>query len=176
MALAKRGRAEEAWRIARMLNPLSHTGDADALQRYRLEPYVIAADVYAAEGHRGRGGWSWYTGSAGWMYRLLTESLLGLRREGSTLAFAPCVPDDWERWSVDWRHGGARYHIEFVRKPGDTGVADVSVDGVLQPACTIELVDDGRAHDVLVRCAGADLSRRADNLVATPEENASGRP
>ena len=176
MALAKRGRAEEAWRIARMLNPLSHTGDADALQRYRLEPYVIAADVYAAEGHRGRGGWSWYTGSAGWMYRLLTESLLGLRREGSHLSFAPCVPDDWERWSVDWRHGGARYHIEFVRKPGDTGVADVSVDGVLQPACTIELVDDGRAHDVLVRCAGADLSRRADNLVATPEENASGRP
>jgi cellobiose phosphorylase len=151
MALAKLGRAEDAWRIARMLNPLNHTADADALRRYRVEPYVIAADVYAAENHLGRGGWSWYTGSAGWMYRLLVESLLGLRREGNRLAFAPCVPDAWERWTADRRHGGARYRIEFVRRPGDTGVADVSVDGELQAGASIELVDDGRLHEVLVR-------------------------
>ncbi|HET7223934.1 MAG TPA: cyclic beta 1-2 glucan synthetase, partial [Rhodanobacteraceae bacterium] len=176
MALAKRGRAEDAWRIARMLNPLNHTGDGDALQRYRLEPYVIAADVYSARGHLGRGGWSWYTGSAGWMYRLLTESLLGLRREGNTLSFAPCVPDDWERWSADWRHGGARYHIEFVRQPGDTGVADVSVDGVLQPTRAIELIDDGHAHDALVRFDKLDISRHADNRVAARGQNASSRP
>ena len=176
MALAKRGRAEDAWRIARMLNPLSHTGDADALQRYRLEPYVVAADVYSARGHLGRGGWSWYTGSAGWMYRLLVESLLGLRREGNTLSFAPCVPDDWERWSADWRHGGARYHIEFVRKPGDAGVADISVDGVLQPAHAIELIDDGHAHDVLVRFDKLKISRHADNIAATQEENSSSGP
>jgi cellobiose phosphorylase len=151
MALAKLGRAEDAWRIARMLNPLNHTADADALQRYRVEPYVIAADVYAAENHLGRGGWSWYTGSAGWMYRMLVESLLGLRREGDRLAFAPCVPDDWQRWSAEWRHGHARYHIEFVRKPGDTGVADVSVDGELLAGTTVTLVDDGQLHEVLVR-------------------------
>jgi cellobiose phosphorylase len=176
MALAKRGRAEDAWRIARMLNPLSHTGDADALQRYRLEPYVVAADVYSAEAHRGRGGWSWYTGSAGWMYRLLVESLLGLHREGNRLAFAPCVPDDWERWSADWRHGGSRYHVEFVRRPGDTVVADVSVDGTLQPACAIELIDDGRVHDVLVRFGRPEHSRHRDNAVAAQEENPSSRP
>jgi len=176
MALARRGRAEEAWRIARMLNPLTHTGDADALQRYRLEPYVIAADVYSAEGHRGRGGWSWYTGSAGWMYRLLVESLLGMHREGNRLSFAPCVPDDWERWSANWRHGGSHYRIEFVRRSGDSGVADVSLDGALQPACAIELVDDGHVHDVLVRFGRPEHSRHRDNVAAMQEENPSGRP
>ncbi|MBN8737029.1 MAG: cyclic beta 1-2 glucan synthetase [Xanthomonadales bacterium] len=161
MALAKLGRADDAWRVARMLNPLSHTGDADALQRYRLEPYVIAADVYAAENHLGRGGWSWYTGSAGWMYRLVTESLLGLRREGNTLSFAPCVPDDWERWSADWRHGNTRYRIEFVRRPGDSGIADISVDGELQTGTVIALVDDGRLHEVLVRFGRVDAAALA---------------
>jgi cellobiose phosphorylase len=153
MALAKLGRTEDAWRIARLLNPIHHSGNADAAQRYRLEPYVVAADVYSAAGHLGRGGWSWYTGSAGWMYRLLIESLLGLRREGDQLIFAPCVPDDWRRWSADWRHGRTHYHIEFVRQPGDTGVADISVDGRLQDGHAIELVDDGENHDVLVRFA-----------------------
>jgi cellobiose phosphorylase len=153
MAMAKLGRTEDAWRIARLLNPIHHSGTADAAQRYRLEPYVVAADVYSAAGHLGRGGWSWYTGSAGWMYRLLTESLLGLRREGDRLSFAPCVPDDWRRWSADWRHGRTHYHIEFVRQPGDTGVADISVDGRLQDGHAIELVDDGENHDVLVRFA-----------------------
>jgi cellobiose phosphorylase len=151
MALAKHGRIDDAWRIARMLNPVRHSADPEAAQRYRLEPYAVAADVYAADAHTGRGGWSWYTGSAGWMYRLLTESLLGLQREGTRLHIAPRVPDDWTRWTVDWRHDSTNYHIEFVRRPGDTGVADISVDGVLQPAHTIALVDDGNTHDVLVR-------------------------
>ncbi|TAM92617.1 MAG: cyclic beta 1-2 glucan synthetase, partial [Rhodanobacteraceae bacterium] len=153
LALARLGRVEDAWRIARMLNPIRHSADTETAQCYRLEPYAIAADVYAATAHTGRGGWSWYTGSAGWMYRLLAESLLGLRREGRLLRIMPRVPDDWTRWSVDWRHGSTRYRIEFVRKPGDTGVADVSVDGTLQPARAIELVDDGNDHEVLVRFA-----------------------
>ncbi|HEX5354300.1 MAG TPA: cyclic beta 1-2 glucan synthetase, partial [Rhodanobacteraceae bacterium] len=169
MALARRGRAEEAWRIAHMLNPLHHTGDDDALRRYRVEPYVIAADVYAAEGHVGRGGWSWYTGSAGWMYRLLVESLLGLRREGNKLAFEPRVPDAWQRWSVDWRHGRTRYHVEFVRRPGDAGVADVSVDGVLQPGCAIELVDDDGVHEVLVRFGGLGGGEPAIEIARAPK-------
>ncbi|MGH8184170.1 MAG: GH36-type glycosyl hydrolase domain-containing protein, partial [Rhodanobacteraceae bacterium] len=170
MALARLGRVDDAWGIAHMLNPIRHSADPEAAGRYRLEPYAVAADVYAATAHTGRGGWSWYTGSAGWMYRLLTESLLGLQREGGWLHIAPRVPDDWTRWSADWRHGGSQYHIEFVRQPGDTGVADISVDGVLQPACAIELVDDGAGHEVLVRFAAstdparqvaADGSRRA---------------
>jgi cellobiose phosphorylase len=134
-----------------LLKPVNHSADAGAARRYRLEPYAVAADVYAANSHAGRGGWSWYTGSAGWMYRMLVESLLGLRREGDRLHVAPRVPDDWERWTVDWRHGRTRYHIEFVRKPGDACVADISVDSQLQPGCTVELVDDGNAHEVLVR-------------------------
>jgi len=151
MALAEAGRIEDAWRIARMLNPINHATDADAAARYRLEPYAVAADVYAADDHAGRGGWSWYTGSAGWMYRMLVESLLGLRREGDRLHIDPRVPDAWERWTVDWRHGRTRYHIEFVRKPGDARVADISVDGQLLPGCSIDLVDDGSGHEVLVR-------------------------
>ncbi|MGH8234478.1 MAG: GH36-type glycosyl hydrolase domain-containing protein [Rhodanobacteraceae bacterium] len=158
MALAKLGRTEDAWRIARMLNPIHHSDTADAAQRYRIEPYVLAADVYAAPAHIGRGGWSWYTGSAAWMYRLLTESLLGLRREGTRLTFAPCVPDDWTRWSADWRHGSTHYHIEFVRQPGDTGVADISLDGRLQSGHVVDLVDDGEVHDVLVRFGKPDGS------------------
>jgi len=151
IALAKLGRVDDAWRITRMLNPLTHARDADALQRYRVEPYVIAADVYAAQGHAGRGGWTWYTGSAGWMYRLMTESLLGLRREGSRLGFAPCVPDDWTRWRVTWYHGRTRYRIEFLRHAPGAGVTRVGLDGVPQPGHAIELVDDGGEHEVLVQ-------------------------
>ncbi|MGH8214984.1 MAG: GH36-type glycosyl hydrolase domain-containing protein [Rhodanobacteraceae bacterium] len=175
MALAKLGRAEDAWRVARMLNPVRHSDAIDAAQRYRLEPYVVAADVYSAASHLGRGGWSWYTGSAGWMYRLLTESLLGLRREGGRLTFAPLVPDDWRRWSADWRHGGTRYHIEFVRQPGDTGVADVSVDGALQPGHSIDLIDDGGSHEVLVRFARTAGSQAAEgNENRATSRDASG--
>jgi cellobiose phosphorylase len=85
------------------------------------------------------------------MYRMLVESLLGLRREGDRLRIDPRVPDAWERWTVAWRHGRTRYHIEFVRRPGDACVADISVDGKLQPANAVELVDDGTSHEVLVR-------------------------
>ncbi|MGH8117292.1 MAG: GH36-type glycosyl hydrolase domain-containing protein, partial [Rhodanobacteraceae bacterium] len=176
MALVRLGRTGDAWRVARMLNPIRHSRDVDAARRYRLEPYVIAADVYAAEAHVGRGGWSWYTGSAGWMYRLLTESLLGLQREGARLHIEPRVPDDWTRWSVDWRHGDARYHIEFVRHPGDPGVADISVDGVLQPGHAIELVNDGSLHEVLVRFGQVPYAMRAARGAegAVPED-VSGR-
>lgn len=151
MALAKLGRADDAWRIARMLNPATHSHDAAGAQRYRLEPYVLAGDVYAAAGHVGRGGWSWYTGSAGWMYRLLIESLLGLKREGTRLGFAPCVPDDWTQWEVDWRCGAALYQIEFTRVPGDTGVVDVWMDGERCAGHAIELADDHARHEVRVR-------------------------
>ncbi|TAN05872.1 MAG: cyclic beta 1-2 glucan synthetase [Rhodanobacteraceae bacterium] len=151
MALAQLGRTDDAWRIARMLNPLHHTTNLDAAARYRLEPYVMAADVYAASAHTGRGGWSWYTGSAGWMYRLLTESLLGLRREGNRLSFEPRVPAGWTQWSADWRHGGTHYAIRFVREPGAAAVTSITLDAATHPGNSIELVDDGRAHAVLVR-------------------------
>ncbi|HKV64952.1 MAG TPA: cyclic beta 1-2 glucan synthetase, partial [Rhodanobacteraceae bacterium] len=174
MALAEAGRVDDAWRITRMLNPINHTFDIGAARRYRLEPYAVAADVYAANSHTGRGGWSWYTGSAGWMYRMLTESLLGLRREGARLHIEPRVPDDWQRWTATWRHGRTRYHIEFVRKPGDACVADISVDGQLQPASAIELVDDGSDHEVLVRFGERAVA--ASPLPAASDEVAKAAP
>ncbi|HET7930327.1 MAG TPA: cyclic beta 1-2 glucan synthetase, partial [Rhodanobacteraceae bacterium] len=171
MALAKSGRSDDAWRIAHMLNPIHHTVDADALQRYRLEPYALAADVYAAQGHLGRGGWSWYTGSAGWMYRLLTESLLGLSRHGERLLIAPRVPDAWTRWTALWRHGATQYRIEFLRAaPGD-GVIDIGVDGALQESSSIALRDDGGEHAVLVR-----VGTLGDSLHASEPGDAEAAP
>src|ERR1041384_5720620 len=95
MAFAQLGDARRAWEIFAMINPVNHTRSAAALATYKVEPYVMAADVYAAAPHTGRGGWTWYTGSAGWMYRLALESLLGLSREGARLRVAPCLPAGW---------------------------------------------------------------------------------
>ncbi|MGH8145438.1 MAG: GH36-type glycosyl hydrolase domain-containing protein [Rhodanobacteraceae bacterium] len=172
MALARLGRAQDAWRVARMLNPINHTRGGEASKRYRLEPYAVAADVYAAEGHVGRGGWSWYTGSAGWMYRLLTESLLGLHREGDRLTFAPCVPDHWDRWSATWRHGHTHYRIEFMRAAPGSDVIDIGVDGVLQDGAAIELVDDGHEHDALVRIGTLASARQLANDAAIGNSSA----
>ena len=146
MALAKLGWNEEAWRVARLLNPLNHAPTPVRAAHYRVEPYVLAADVYTAEDHAGRGGWTWYTGSAGWMYRLLVESLLGLRRRGMRLAFAPCVPADWEHWSLDYRCGTATYRIAFYRAGAGDAVARIELDGNPLEGDAIELQDDGREH------------------------------
>ncbi|HEU0276985.1 MAG TPA: glucoamylase family protein [Rhodanobacteraceae bacterium] len=168
MALAQQGRIDDAWHVARLLNPIRHSADPAAAQRYRLEPYVVAADIYSARDHRGRGGWSWYTGSAGWMYRLLTESLLGLRREGARLYLEPRVPDGWTRWSATWRHGHSTWHLEFQRQPGATRVSAIDVDGVPQPGSYIELADDGRKHTVHVRCGLAGAERKARQVAHPP--------
>jgi len=146
MALAKLGWNEEAWRVARLLNPLNHAPTPVRAEHYRVEPYVLAADVYTAEGHAGRGGWTWYTGSAGWMYRLLVESLLGLERRGARLAFVPCVPADWQHWSLDYRFGDTTYRIAFYRGGAGEAVARIELDGCLLEGDAIELHDDGREH------------------------------
>ncbi|WP_255505436.1 GH36-type glycosyl hydrolase domain-containing protein [Alkalisalibacterium limincola] len=112
MAFAKLGDARSAWEVARMINPVNHTRDAAGVARYRVEPYVMAADVYAVAPHTGRGGWTWYTGSAGWMYRMMIESLLGLRRIDDVMHLEPCVPPDWPGFGMDYRHGGTRYRIK----------------------------------------------------------------
>ena len=151
MALAQQGRAAEAWRIARLLNPLNHARTPDEVARYMVEPYVLAADVYMATGHGGRGGWTWYTGSAGWMYRLLVESLLGVQRRGGTLSFAPCVPEDWRSWQLEYRHGGTLYRAMFERVAAGSVVAQVLCDGVPLRDGVVPLRDDGGEHRVEVR-------------------------
>ncbi len=113
MAFAALGDRDRTWELFQMINPVNHGSSAAGIATYKVEPYVVAADVYSISLHKGRGGWTWYTGSAGWMYQLITGSLLGLIREGGSLRFAPCIPPGWESFSVDYRFGEAVYHIKF---------------------------------------------------------------
>jgi cellobiose phosphorylase len=133
-----------------MINPLRHGGTAEQVARYQVEPYVVAADVYAVTPHEGRGGWTWYTGSAGWMYRLIVESLLGLQREGQNLHFTPCLPAAWTGFALQYRWGGTVYAIEVQQVPG-ASAARVLLDGVLQATAVLPLQDDGVEHTVVVQ-------------------------
>jgi cyclic beta-1,2-glucan synthetase len=139
MAFAELGDERRAWELFAMINPVNHTSSAAALATYKVEPYVMAADVYAAAPHTGRGGWTWYTGSAGWMYRLAVESLLGLRLEGDKLRLAPCLPPHWPGFKLRYRYGETIYRIAVVRDA--SGGAEHVID----------LVDDRREHQVEVR-------------------------
>ena len=131
--------------------------DREAADRYRVEPYVVAADVYSMPPHAGRGGWTWYTGSAGWMYRLVIESLLGLRLriddEGAWLAIAPCVPEHWPSFAVDYRFRATTYRIEIVFAGAAGAAPEIELDGSPQTGAALGLVDDGQVHAVRVRAA-----------------------
>jgi cellobiose phosphorylase len=151
MAFAAQGDAERAWELMRLINPVGHGDSPEAVMRYRVEPYVAAADVYAVAPHTGRGGWSWYTGSAGWMYRLIVESLLGVERIGDELRIAPCLPREWPGFTLHYRRGAARYRVDVVQCGPEGEAPGVRVDGELQPRGTVALVDDGREHTVTVR-------------------------
>jgi cellobiose phosphorylase len=118
---------------------------------YKVEPYVVAADVYAVAPHTGRGGWTWYTGSAGWMYRLYVESLLGLRLDVDQLRVAPCLPAAWTGFSLTYRYRETDYRITVIQMPAGEGAAGVTVDGVAQPGGAIGLVDDRQAHVAEIR-------------------------
>jgi cellobiose phosphorylase len=151
MAFAALRDGTRAWELFEMINPVNHGSSAEAVATYKVEPYVVAADVYAVAPHTGRGGWTWYTGSAGWMYRLILESLLGVRREADKLRFAPCLPEAWEGHRVHYRCGAAVYHLTFSRTSGGNGEIGVTVDGVAQPDAAVTLVDDQREHAVDIR-------------------------
>mgnify|MGYP000349337919 CR=1 FL=1 len=155
LATAMRGDGDRAFELFQMLNPLTHTASADAVARYKVEPYVVAADVYTSPSHIGRGGWTWYTGSASWMYRVGIEALLGFTKVGNTLRILPCVPASWPDYQITYRFGTAQYAIT-VREPGAirSRGASVTLDGVTVHGGTIELVDDGRSHAVVVGPAG----------------------
>jgi cellobiose phosphorylase len=157
MAFAALGDSARAWELAGMINPVMHADTAEKTALYKVEPYVMAADVYAAPPHTGRGGWTWYTGSAGWMYRLLLESLLGLKREGDTLRFAPCLPAAWDGYSVRYMFGTTTYNIRLNVARAHGAVSGVTIDAVAVPGDFLRLVDDGRAHDVIVNLDGASV-------------------
>ena len=167
-ALAELGRADRATRLLEMLSPIPHGRSPSEVDVYRVEPYVIAADVYSVAPHVGRGGWTWYTGSAGWMYRVALESLLGLTIVGGTrLELRPCVPESWPGYSVRMRLRDGRTHYEIVltRAGAEVTETQVHVDGELftdavgAGAASIELVRDGGVHLIEIALAG-DITPR----------------
>jgi cyclic beta-1,2-glucan synthetase len=158
-AFAEAGHGDRAVELLRMTAPPNHTRSPDEVRRFRNEPYVASADVYSAAPHTGRGGWSWYTGSAAWMYRVALESILGLRLErGTAVRFSPCVAADWPEFRIRYSSPDGRVRYEFrIENPdgAQTGIAEVEIDGDLRPvgarSVRIDLSADGALHRVRIR-------------------------
>src|SRR5690625_56272 len=149
------GRGDKAFELFQMLNPINHTRTDKEVRLYAKEPYVMAADVYTASPHEGRGGWTWYTGAAGWMYQAGLESILGIRREGDQLVIEPCIPADWPEFTATYRHGQTKYKIHVVNsrstnrtsERADNQSADLISEKTDMPV-KIPLVDDGKVHNI----------------------------
>jgi cyclic beta-1,2-glucan synthetase len=153
IAFAMLGDGDKATELWSLLNPIHHSSSRTAAYRYKVEPYVVSADVYGQPPHLGRGGWTWYTGSAAWMYRAGIEWILGLRVQGATFLVDPCIPKAWPSFEIDFRHGATRYEISVQNPDGvNRGVAGIELDGSALSAgsTTVPLVDDGSTHRVRV--------------------------
>ncbi len=165
MAFALAGRTEQAAALVSLLNPINHALNPQAVERYKVEPYVLAADIYSEPPHAGRGGWTWYTGSAAWLYRLFHEVVFGIERQGDTLRFEPRVPASWSAFKLHYRYYQTFYHLEYKQDPIHQGAARLTLDGQLLPEATLKLVNDLRNHVVEVRFGSparvADLNSRA---------------
>ncbi|MEO6623252.1 MAG: hypothetical protein ABIN37_00245 [Burkholderiaceae bacterium] len=149
MAFAALRDTDRAWELLALLNPLSHAADAGQVASYLVEPYVVAGDVYAFAPHAGRGGWTWYTGSAGWTYQLVLESLLGLQRNGNQLRVYPLLPKTWKAFDMHYRFGASTFAITCREAPAGVA-ASVVVDGVETAGDTLTLDDDGRTRVIVV--------------------------
>ncbi|MEP6509217.1 MAG: glycosyltransferase 36 associated protein, partial [Gemmatimonadales bacterium] len=148
LATAMLGHGDRAFELFQMINPVTHALTPEAVQTYKVEPFVVAADVYTADGHLGRGGWTWYTGSASWLYRVGLEAILGFRKIGDTLVVDPCIPSSWPEFQIDYRHGSTDYSITVKNPQGaQRGVTSTIVNGAEGP---ITLVDDGERREVTV--------------------------
>jgi cellobiose phosphorylase len=153
MAYAKLGDTKHAWELLTMINPINHAITPDEIAKYKVEPYVIAADVYAVAPHIGRGGWTWYTGSAGLMYRLIVESLLGLRLETDKLFIEPCLPANWESFIVHYRYRETIYHITIKQITDIDRKIWMMIDSAESDNDFIPLIDDRQEHSVEIRLA-----------------------
>ena len=154
-ALAGLGRGRDAFDLWTVLNPLSHADSPDGVAQYRVEPYVVAADVYGIPPHVGRGGWTWYTGSAAWLYRVAVETLLGFTKRGDWLTFDPRVPAGWTDFDVEYRHGSTLYRCRIENPHGvERGVAEVWLDGERIRDNAVVLYDDGHEHTIRIVLGG----------------------
>ncbi|MEX1214606.1 glucoamylase family protein [Saccharospirillum sp.] len=151
MAFAMQGDTERAWEFFAMLNPVNHGSTPESIEQYKVEPYVMCADIYGVVPHTGRGGWTWYTGAAGWMYRLTVETLLGLQLEVDHLRIMPCIPANWDGYKIHYRFRDTLYHIT-VNRIGEPSAQEtrVTVDGIERPDARIPLIDDLKEHCVEV--------------------------
>ena len=149
MAFARLGDRKRTWELLQMINPINHSKTQEATAVYKVEPYVLAADVYAIAPHTGRGGWTWYTGSASWMYQLIIESFLGIRTKAGKLTFDPCIPVEWESFKVNYRYHNTMYNI-IVQQQNMAGTMSVIIDDVKQEEPMVSLVDDWVQHKVEV--------------------------
>jgi cyclic beta-1,2-glucan glucanotransferase len=151
IAMAQLGYGDEAVELFHMLNPVNHARNAADVERYKAEPYVLAGDVLAEPSHAGRAGWTWYTGSAGWMYRAGLENILGLRRRGATFEIDPCIPASWPGYSIAWRFGETRYEIDVVNPDRHSrGIARAVLDGTAVDPWAVPLSDDGGRHELKI--------------------------
>jgi cellobiose phosphorylase len=167
MAAAAQGDAERAWEWFSLINPLSHGAAPADISTYRVEPYVAAADVYGVAPHAGRGGWTWYTGSAGWMYRLIIESLLGLHLQVDKLRFTPCLPLEWTNFQIHYRYRETFYHITIRNLGAGDKLCRLTLDGEELSSDFVTLVDDRRDHQLEVELHSRE---RAQRQPAPPEE------
>jgi cyclic beta-1,2-glucan synthetase len=154
IAFALLGDGDQAEALFALLNPINHTRTRSDVHRYKVEPYVVAADVYAIAPHVGRGGWTWYTGSGGWMQRAGVESILGARVRGDVLELQPCIPRDWPGFEMTLRFRSARYEVRVENPDGvSRGIASALVDGVADATRPLRVTmrDDGAMHQVVVR-------------------------
>jgi len=149
LAFALMGDGDRAGELFSLLNPINHASTRAGIHRYKVEPYVVCADVYSAESHVGRGGWTWYTGSAAWMYRTAMEGILGIHLRGNILKVNPCIPRAWNGFEVTYKHGSARYHIAVDNPNGVCrGIVRAMLDDreISNTECHITLVDDDTYH------------------------------
>ena len=150
-AFADQGLSDRAHELFDLINPVHHADALEKADRYRVEPYVIAADVYSIPPHNGRGGWTWYTGSASWMYRLGVERLLGITRLADNLEIRPCIPKEWKEYQIRYCFGDTMYHIRFENPSGSTGdVGEIKMDEKPLEENKIPLRDDGRNHEIQI--------------------------
>jgi len=158
MAFAQLGDAGKAWEVLNLINPAAPANNVQ-IDTYKVEPYVMAADVYGAAPHAGRGGWTWYTGSAGWMYRLIVESLLGVQRRGHTLSIEPLIPVDWPGFKLHYRFGRTLYHFDVYQ--GSSNATSMILDGQPLSGIGLTLVDDGVERWIRVDCRARSASAQA---------------
>ena len=152
LATALQGHGDRAMELWNLINPVYHATTAEEVQHYKVEPYVVCADVYGAWPHTGRGGWTWYTGSASWLYRVAVETILGFQLRGETLRLEPCIPPSWPRFELKYRHRSTTYRILVDNSAGvGRGVRSIELDGQKLPEDSVPLTDDSKVHDVRVQ-------------------------